>query len=75
MKSIIQKSGLLIAMLSGFLTVSAYDFEVGDIYYTITSMADLEVEVSSNGQFKEKKCLLLQKHNSLSRDDYYPQFC
>lgn len=54
MKSIIQKSGLLIAMLSGFLTVSAYDFEVGDIYYTITSMADLEVEVSSNGQFERE---------------------
>lgn len=31
----------------------AYDFEVDGIYYNITSMADLEVEVTSNGNFKE----------------------
>lgn len=44
---------MLTAMLSAFQVASAYDFEADGIYYNITSMADLEVEVTSNGNFEE----------------------
>lgn len=46
MKAYILKLGLLTAMLSAILSAYAYDFEVDGIYYNITSMADLEVEVT-----------------------------
>lgn len=45
MKPIIQKLGLLVAMLLAVLPSSAYDFEVDDICYTITSTVDLTVSV------------------------------
>ncbi len=46
---------MLVAMLLSLvsLAVHAYDFEVDGIYYTITSMSDLEVEVTYS-QFTEK---------------------
>lgn len=47
MKQIIQRLGTTIAMLWISLSAFAYDFEVDGIYYNITSMADLEVEVTS----------------------------
>ena len=37
---------LTIAMLLCSLTASAYDFEVGGIYYNITSDTDLTVEIT-----------------------------
>ncbi|MDO4319346.1 MAG: MBG domain-containing protein [Bacteroidales bacterium] len=46
MKPIIQKLWMVMAMLWAFIPASAYDFEVDGIYYNITSMADLEVEVT-----------------------------
>lgn len=52
-KNIITRIGMLTAMLSAFHVASAYDFEADGIYYNITSMADLEVEVTSNGNFEE----------------------
>lgn len=45
MKPIIQKLGLLVAMLLAILPSSAYDFEIDGICYTITSTADLTVRV------------------------------
>lgn len=45
MKQIIQKLGLLVAMLLAILPSSAYDFEIDGICYTITSTADLTVSV------------------------------
>lgn len=45
MKPIIQKIGLLVAMLLAVLPSSAYDFEVDGICYTITSTVDLTVSV------------------------------
>ena len=53
MKPIIQKLGVLIGVLWVSFSVFAYDFEVDGIYYNIISMADLEVEVTSNGNFNE----------------------
>ena len=38
-----------IAVLLGSLTASAHDFEVGGIYYNITSTSDLTVEVKYRG--------------------------
>lgn len=46
MKHIFQRSGMIVAVLLSFLPVSAYDFEVDGIYYNITSMSNLEVEVT-----------------------------
>jgi len=46
MKQIIQKLGMLVAMLLTFIQASAYDFEVDGIYYKITSMSNLEVGVT-----------------------------
>lgn len=46
MKQIIRQIGLLIAALLAVLPASAYDFEVNGIYYNITSMSNLEVEVT-----------------------------
>jgi len=48
MKRIFQKLGMIVAMLLSFITASAYDFEVDGIYYNITSMSNLEVEVSAS---------------------------
>ncbi len=47
MNPIIQKLGVLAAMLSAFLSASAYDFEVDGIYYNITNRTAKEVEVTS----------------------------
>jgi len=47
MKLIIQKLGMLIAMLSAFLSASAYDFEVDGICYDITSFNSLTVTASA----------------------------
>ncbi len=47
MKPIIQKIGLLVAMLSTILSASAYDFRDGDLEYTIISEQDRTVEVVS----------------------------
>lgn len=44
---------LVMIMLISFLPASSYDFEVDGMYYTITSMSNLEVEVSSNGKFRD----------------------
>lgn len=52
MKSVLSKLGMLLAMLLAFSDANAYDFVVDGIYYKITSMADLEVEVSSNENFQ-----------------------
>lgn len=46
MKQFIKKTLILIAALSVSLSMSAYDFEVDGIYYNITSMANLTVEVT-----------------------------
>lgn len=46
MKQFVKKFGLLVAMLLTILPVYAYDFEVNGIYYNITSMSNLEVEVT-----------------------------
>lgn len=53
MKANIKKYGMFLGMLMTFISSMAYDFEADGIYYTITSMADLEVEVTSNGNFEE----------------------
>lgn len=45
MKQIIQKLWMAMAMLCLSISASAYDFEVGGIAYTITSLTDLTVEV------------------------------
>ncbi len=46
MNSIIQKLGVFAAMLSAFLSASAYDFEVGGIFYNIINSTAKEVEVT-----------------------------
>ncbi|HBC21452.1 MAG TPA: hypothetical protein DC009_05110 [Porphyromonadaceae bacterium] len=46
MRLVIQRVGLLLAMLAAILPAAAYDFEVDGIYYNITSMSDLEVGVT-----------------------------
>ena len=46
MKLIIKKLWMVMAMLCLSISASAYDFEVDGIYYNITSMSDLEVEVT-----------------------------
>lgn len=46
MRLMIQRVGLLLAMLAAILPAAAYDFEVDGIYYNITSMSDLEVGVT-----------------------------
>lgn len=48
MKPIIQKIGLLVAMLLAVLPSSAYDFEVDGIYYNILSLNELTCEVTYN---------------------------
>lgn len=53
MESKIKKIGMFMAMLWISISAVAYDFEVDGIYYNITSMADLEVEVTSNGNFNQ----------------------
>lgn len=53
MKHIVQKLWMFMAMLWISISAFAYDFEVDGIYYNITSMADLEVEVTSNGDFEQ----------------------
>ena len=53
MKPIIKNLWMAVAMLCSFNFASAYDFEVDGIYYNITSMADLTVEVTSNGKYEE----------------------
>lgn len=47
MKQIIQKTGMVIAVLFGSFTASAYDFEVDGVCYDITSFTDLTVTASS----------------------------
>lgn len=47
MESKIKKIGMFMAMLWISISAFAYDFEVEGIYYNITSMADLEVEVTN----------------------------
>ncbi|MDE6581684.1 MAG: leucine-rich repeat protein [Duncaniella sp.] len=54
MKHIDQKLWMVIAMLCLSIYTSAYDFEVDGIYYTITSMADLEVSVTYKEQNKHE---------------------
>ena len=46
MKLIIQKLWMVMAMLCLSISATAYDFEADGIYYNITSMSDLEVEVT-----------------------------
>lgn len=46
MESKIKKIGMFMAMLWISISAFAYDFEVDGIYYNITSMADLEVEIT-----------------------------
>lgn len=46
MESKIKKIGMFMAMLWISIPAFAYDFEVEGIYYNITSMADLEVEIT-----------------------------
>ncbi len=46
MNPIIQKLGVFAAMLSAFLSASAYDFEVGGIFYNIINSTAKEVEVT-----------------------------
>ncbi len=46
MNPIIQKLGVLAAMLPAFLSASAYDFEVNGIFYNITTPTAKEVEVT-----------------------------
>lgn len=46
MESKVKKSGIFMTMLWISISVFAYDFEVDGIYYNITSMADLEAEVT-----------------------------
>jgi len=41
MKQIIQKFGMIMAMLPSFLSVSAYDFEVNGKYYNVISLDDM----------------------------------
>ena len=53
MNANIKRIGMFVSVLMTFLTSTAYDFEVDGIYYTITSMANLEVEVSSNGNYND----------------------
>lgn len=48
MKSIIQKLGMLMAVLWVSVSAFAYDFKVDGIYYNITSPSNLEVEVTYN---------------------------
>ena len=45
MKTLIQKLGMLVAMLLTYLSASAYKFEVDGIYYSIVSLQDLTCEV------------------------------
>lgn len=47
MKSVFQKFGMLTAMLLASLNISAYDFEVDGIYYSIISLSDLTCKVVS----------------------------
>lgn len=47
MKPIIQKLGVLMAVLWVSVSAFAYDFEVDGIYYNITSLSNLEVEVTN----------------------------
>ena len=46
MKPIIQKLWMVMAFVCLSISASAYDFEVDGIYYNITSMSDLTVEVT-----------------------------
>lgn len=48
MKPIIQKLGMLMAVLWVSVSAFAYDFKVDGIYYNITSPSNLEVEVTYN---------------------------
>lgn len=45
MKQISLKLGIFLLTFFSFLSVSAYDFEVDGLYYTITSLKDLTVSV------------------------------
>lgn len=45
MKTTLQKKGMLIAVLLGSFTASAYDFEVDGIYYNLISPKDLTCEI------------------------------
>ncbi len=49
MKNIFLKSRLVVLANFLFLSVSAQDFEVDGIYYNVTSVEDLKVEVTSYG--------------------------
>ena len=49
MKTSLQKIGMLIAVLFGYLSANAYDFEVDGIYYDVISLTKLTCEVTSNG--------------------------
>ncbi len=46
MEHILKQLRMLVAMLLASLSALAYDFEVDGIYYNITSMSNLEVEVT-----------------------------
>lgn len=46
MKTILQKLGMLIAVLCTFLSSYAYDFEVDGIYYSVISRQDMTCELA-----------------------------
>jgi len=49
MKHIIQKLGMIVAMLLSSLSASAYDFKVDGIYYKIVSLDELTCAVTNHG--------------------------
>ena len=53
MKNIFLKIRLVVLTNLIFLSVSAHDFEVGGIYYNVTSFENLEVEVTSYCDYQD----------------------
>ena len=53
MKNIFLKIRLVVLTNLIFLSVSAHDFEVGGIYYNVTSLENLEVEVTSYCDYQD----------------------
>lgn len=54
MKTILQKIGMLMAVLLCALSAYAYDFEVDGIFYHIVSLEDLTCEVTHGGSYWKK---------------------
>ena len=50
MRPFFLKLGILIGMMSIFFRLDAYDFEVGGIYYTVTSFTDMTCSVVSGDE-------------------------